>query len=171
MQCARRPGLRERAAGLDLLRSAGEIAESDDADEITLDHVERARSKLEQERVEEGMRELTTHGRLTLLAVVSKTAKGETPCRLKEVYREYVTLCESAEADSLAQRSVHNHLSDLRMLGILSASENRSGSRGNYYSYELNVPFASAIEAMSDVLRLRDEIETIREIGEMNDVT
>jgi cell division control protein 6 len=57
------------------------------------------------------------------------------------------------------------------MLGILSASENRSGSRGNYYSYELNVPFTSAIEAMSDVLRLSPEIETIREIGLMNDIT
>lgn len=116
------------------------------------------------------MRELTTHGRLALLAVVSKTAKQETPSRTRAVYDEYVSLCESAGTDTLAQRSVHNHLSDLRMLGILSASENRSGSRGNYYSYELNVPFASAIEAMSDVLRLSPEIETIREIGSMNGV-
>jgi cell division control protein 6 len=72
--------------------------------------------------------------------------------------------------DPLAQRSVHNHLSDLRMLGILSAYENRSGSRGNYYSYELDVPFTSAVRAMSDVLRLDEEIETIQEIAEMNDI-
>ena len=65
---------------------------------------------------------------------------------------------------------MHNHLSDLRMLGILSASENRSGSRGNYFSYELDVPFVSAIEAMSDVLRLDSEIETIREIALMNNI-
>jgi len=52
---------------LDLLRLAGEIAENDDDDRIELDHAERAQSKLEQERVEEGMRELTTHGRLALL--------------------------------------------------------------------------------------------------------
>lgn len=155
---------------LDLLRLAGEVAESEDATCIELDHAERARSRLERERVEEGMRELTTHGRLALLAVVSKTAKQETPCRTRAVYDEYASLCESAGTDTLAQRSVHNHLSDLRMLGILSASENRSGSRGNYYSYELNVPFTSAIEAMSDVLRLSPEIETIREVGSMNGV-
>ena len=155
---------------LDLLRLAGEIAENDGDDRIELDHADRAQSKLEQERVEEGMRELTTHGRLALLAVVSKTAKQETPCRTRAVYDEYAALCDSAGTDTLAQRSVHNHLSDLRMLGILSASENRSGSRGNYYSYELNVPFTSAIEAMSDVLRLSPEIETIRDIGSMNDV-
>lgn len=155
---------------LDLLRLAGEIAENEEADRINEGHVEAARSRLEQERVEEGMRELTTHGQLALLAVVSKAAKEETPCRTRKIYEEYVALCDSSGADSLAQRSVHNHLSDLRMLGILSAQENRSGSRGNYYSYELDVPFTSAVEAMSDVLRLENEIETIRDIASMNRV-
>ena len=56
------------------------------------------------------------------------------------------------------------------MLGILSVHENRSGSRGNYYNYELDVPFSSAIEAMSDVLRLNTEIDTIRDIASMNHV-
>ena len=155
---------------LDLLRMAGELAENRDEEVIKHDHVEIARSKLEQERVEEGMRELTTHGRLVLLAVISKAAKEETPCRTRDLYEEYVALCDSAGTDSLAQRSVHNHLSDLRMLGILAAYENRSGSRGNYYSYELDVPFTSAIEAMSDVLRLDNEIQTIRKIASMNSV-
>jgi cell division control protein 6 len=54
------------------------------------------------------------------------------------------------------------------MLGILSAEENRSGSRGNYYSYELDVPFASAIEAMEDALRLDAETNAIREIASAN---
>ncbi|WP_136591739.1 orc1/cdc6 family replication initiation protein [Salinigranum halophilum] len=155
---------------LDLLRLAGEIAKNRDSDLIERGHVEAARSRLDQERVEEGMRELTTHGRLTLLAVISKTAKQETPCRTREVYEEYINLCDSSGTDSLAQRSVHNHLSDLRMLGILSAYENRSGSRGNYYSYELDVSFTSAIEAMSDVLLLDNELEAIREIASMNNV-
>jgi cell division control protein 6 len=155
---------------LDLLRLAGEIAENTGAEIIKEDHVETARSRLEQERVEEGMRELTTHGRLALLAVISKAAKEETPCRTREIYEEYETLCTSSETDALGQRSLHNHLSDLRMLGILSAHENRSGSRGNYYNYELDVPFSSAVEAMSDVLRLSNEIDTIREIALMNNV-
>jgi len=155
---------------LDLLRLAGEIAVSDDAESVTTAHVKEARSKLEQERVEEGMRQLTQHGRLALLAVVLKTAKEETPCRTRDIYEEYRALCDSAETDALAQRSVHNHLSDLRMLGILSAEENRSGSRGNYYSYSLDVPFESAISAMSDVLQLDEEIETIRDIAQAHSV-
>jgi len=155
---------------LDLLRLGGEIAENREAEMIKEEHIEDARSQLEQERVEEGMRELTTHGRLALLAVISKAAKEETPCRTRDLYEEYRSLCESSETDALGQRSLHNHLSDLRMLGILSAHENRSGSRGNYYNYELDVPFTSAVEAMSDVLHLTTEIDTIRDIAAMNNV-
>lgn len=155
---------------LDLLRLAGEIAENSDAEQIQEDHVEAAQTRLEQERVEEGMRELTTHGRLALLAIISKAAKKETPCRTGDIYEEYITLCDSSGVNALAQRSMHNHLSDLRMLGILSANENRSGSRGNYYSYELDVPFTSAIEAMSDVMGLDAEINKILEIASMNNL-
>jgi cell division control protein 6 len=54
------------------------------------------------------------------------------------------------------------------MLGILSARENRSGSRGNYYSYELDVPFESATRAMEEVVHLSNELSTIREIASMN---
>ncbi len=72
---------------------------------------------------------------------------------MRDVYPLY-RLSQTAGIDPLAQRSVHNHLSDLRMLGILSAEENRTGSRGNYYSYALDVPFSSAMEALSDVLAL-----------------
>ncbi|AKU06762.1 MULTISPECIES: orc1/cdc6 family replication initiation protein [Haloferax] len=147
---------------LDLLRLAGEHAENKDDERITLDHVDIARQKLEQERVVEGMRELTENGHFALLAVVSKAAHDETPCRMRDLYQEYLRLCNSAGIDPLAQRSVHNHLSDLRMLGILSAEENRTGSRGNYYSYALDVPFASAMEALSDVLALDSVLDEIR---------
>jgi len=65
---------------------------------------------------------------------------------------------------------VKNHLSDLRMFGILDATENRSGSRGNFYSYELNVPFGSALEVMGDTLALGDERVRIRKRAKQNKV-
>jgi cell division control protein 6 len=156
---------------LDLLRLAGENAEQQDCDTITKPHVEEAQAVLEQERVEEGMRQLTAHGRLALLAVIAQAAKTDTPCRTRHLYEEYKALCKAACTEPLAHRSVHNHLADLRMLGILSVQENRSGSRGNYYSYALNVPFASAIDAMADVLHLDAEIETIRKRAARNGVS
>lgn len=155
---------------LDLLRLAGEHAENRDDDIITESHVEAAKEMLEQERVEEGMRELTVNGHFALLAVVSMAAKGDTPCRTRRIYEEYTNLCQFAGVDPLAQRSVHNHLSDLRMLGILTAEENRSGSRGNYYSYALDVPFSSALSALSDVLSLEDTLTKLETLAKENDV-
>ncbi len=97
-------------------------------------------------------------------------ARGDTPCRTRRIYEEYTDLCQFAGVDPLAQRSVHNHLSDLRMLGILTAEENRSGSRGNYYSYALDVPFSSALSALSDVLSLEEMLTKLETCAQQNDV-
>jgi cell division control protein 6 len=56
------------------------------------------------------------------------------------------------------------------MLGILSSNENRSGSPGNYYSYELDVPSSSTVDAMADVSTLNSEVKMIREIDSMSNV-
>jgi cell division control protein 6 len=111
------------------------------------------------------MRQLTVNGHYTLLAVVSQAVSGVTPSRTRAIYEEYMTLCENSSVQPLGQRAIHNHLSDLRMLGILTVNENRSGSRGNYYSYELDVPLDSAIAALADVLRVPGIIEQLRETG------
>lgn len=155
---------------LDLLRLAGEYAENRDDDEITRSHVETARDELEKERVVEGMRELTVNGHYTLLAVVSKAAQRDTPCRMRDIYEEYVQLSRAADVEPLAQRSIHNHLSDLRMLGILAAEENRSGSRGNYYSYSLDVPLSGALTALTDVLSVEGLLDDIKATAQQNGV-
>lgn len=155
---------------LDLLRYAGEHAESEDESTIRDDHVEAANDRLERERVIQGMRELTVNGHLALLAVVVKTARDETPARTRDIYAEYERLCEETDTDPLVLRSVQNHLSDLRMFGLLTATEHRSGSRGFYYSYELDVPFSSALAALSDVSTLPDLEPELRGLARRNDV-
>nr|WP_254535927.1 hypothetical protein [Halomarina sp. BCD28] len=86
----------------------------------------------------------------------------------RDIYDEYTTICEVSSVQPLGQRAIHNHLSDLRMLGILTANENRSGSRGNYYRYELDVPLVSAIAALEDVLRVDELLEHLRETARRN---
>jgi cell division control protein 6 len=147
---------------LDLLLYAGDLASAASADAITDDHVYRAQQEIEQERVTEGMHELTHHGHLSLLAVVWIAASGQTPERGREIYDRYTSLCSRAGVEELGQRAIHNHLSDLRMLGILTAEENRTGSRGNYYLYDLAVPLHSALEALDQELRVPDIISEIR---------
>ena len=144
---------------LDLLLLAGEQAQNNGDDFLEERHVEQAQNELERERVEEGIRQLTQHGHLALLSVVSLARDGHTPERSRNIYDRYLDVCDAMGIDSLAQRSVHNHLSDLRMLGILTARENRSGSRGNFYSYELDVPLESARRALEDELGIDDGLE------------
>ena len=156
---------------LDLLLLAGEQAQNNGDDFLEEAHVEQAQHELERERVEEGIRQLTQHGHLALLAVVSLADAGRTPERSRNIYDRYLDVCDAMGVDSLAQRSVHNHLSDLRMLGILTARENRSGSRGNFYSYELDVPLESARRALEDELGLDDGLQqtTQAAIGDHSD--
>ena len=144
---------------LDLLLLAGEQAQNNGDEFLEERHVEQAQHELERERVEEGIRQLTQHGHLALLAVVSLARAGRTPERSRNIYDRYLGVCDAMGVDSLAQRSVHNHLSDLRMLGILTARENRSGSRGNFYSYELDVPLESASRALEDELGIEGGLE------------
>lgn len=144
---------------LDLLLLAGEQAQNNGDELLEERHVEQAQHELERERVEEGIRQLTQHGHLALLAVVSLARAGRTPERSRNIYDRYLDVCDAIGVDSLAQRSVHNHLSDLRMLGILTARENRSGSRGNFYSYELDVPLESARRALEDELGFDDGLD------------
>ncbi|WP_435332623.1 orc1/cdc6 family replication initiation protein [Haloarchaeobius sp. TZWWS8] len=155
---------------LDLLLVAAEQAENADDHRVTEEHVEEARHVLERERVEEGIRQLTQHGHLALLAVVSIAAEGGTPERTRAIYNRYLNICDGYGVDSLAQRSVHNHLSDLRMLGILTARENRSGSRGNFYSYELDVPLESALTALEDELDMKQRFSDLRTVANLNGI-
>jgi cell division control protein 6 len=149
---------------LDLLLLAGEQAQNNGDDFLAEHHVEQAQHELERERVEEGIRQLTQHGHLALLSVVSLARAGRTPERSRVIYDRYLDVCDAMGVDSLAQRSVHNHLSDLRMLGILTARENRSGSRGNFYSYELDVPLESASRALEDELGIEAGFDATHQV-------
>ena len=156
---------------LELLRLAGEHAERDDVQTVTDEHVEAAKHELERERVEEGIRQLTHHGHLTLLSVVVLTAAADAPVRTRKVYERYQRLCEATNNNPLSRRSIHNHVKDLVMLGILQERENRSGSRGNYNTYELDVPFNSALSALAGELDIESRAADLRQLAGINNVS
>ena len=157
---------------LDLLRLSGEQAERADDEIITDEHVQAARQELERERVEEGIRQLTHHGHLSLLSIVSLAAADGTPARTRTVFERYRNLCENMDISPLSRRSIHNHVKDLVMLGILRERDNNSGSgmRGNFNTYELDVPFDSALSALVEELEIDDRASELRRLADMNDV-
>jgi cell division control protein 6 len=125
---------------LNLLYKAGELARATDNSEITEDHVHTAREELEQSQIEYGMRELTQHGHLSLVATLSLAIAEDTPARVREIYPRYRTIAEQSDIDPLVRRRMHDHLADLAMLGILNRqSRNEGRAGGQYYEYEFNV--------------------------------
>lgn len=137
---------------LDLLLNAGQIARSEDADEVTTDHVGTAHAQLQQEEIKQGMRELTTHGKLTLASIIVLTvSEPETEITRKQVYGKYTQIAERYGTDPLNAKSLHRHLSDLVMQGILSRDEvNKGEAGGRRFTYALNVSLGDAMTAMQE---------------------
>ncbi len=113
---------------LDLLRVAGEIAEREGAEKVTINHVQRARIEIERDRVEEVVKTLPLHAKMVLAAVYILTAPNRN-ATTGEIYSTYKTLCRAAGLEEVTQRRVSDILNELDMLGIINA---RVVSRGRY---------------------------------------
>ncbi|ADD07500.1 Orc1-type DNA replication protein (plasmid) [Natrialba magadii ATCC 43099] len=145
---------------LDLLLEAGDLARRQSDPVVTEDHVRDAKQLLEKQRIEESMKELTSHGHLTLLAVVASTvADPEAPLQKQTIYEQYQDLAKATDRDALGGRAFHNHLAELSMLGILDRAKRNEGRAGGiYYEYEVDVPLEAALSTLEN-LHMSDELD------------
>jgi cell division control protein 6 len=154
-----------------LLREAGELAQAEDADLVTEDHVRRAQDELEKNQLYEGMQELTTQGHAVLCAVAYHEALGEVPLRSRDLYDRYVKICDRLDTDSVSERRVRDHLSDMNMLGLTSVYERNEGlSAGRYHEYELDVPLQAVLDVLSQTARFENIAEVIQSTADENDL-
>ncbi|MCS7111848.1 MAG: orc1/cdc6 family replication initiation protein [Ignisphaera sp.] len=123
---AREHGDARRA--LDLLRVAGEIAEREGAEVISTQHVYIALREIERDRVGELISTMPLHSKLVLLAIYNLT-RNNVKTTTGEVYIHYRTLCMKIGIESVTQRRVSDIISELDMVGIITA---RLISRGRY---------------------------------------
>ncbi|MEM2261446.1 MAG: cell division control protein Cdc6, partial [Ignisphaera sp.] len=123
---AREHGDARRA--LDLLRVAGEIAEREGAETISVNHVYGALKEIERDRVGELISTMPLHSKLVLLAIYNLT-RNSVKTTTGEVYIHYKTLCTKLGIESVTQRRVSDIISELDMVGIITA---RLISRGRY---------------------------------------
>ncbi|ELY96227.1 orc1/cdc6 family replication initiation protein [Natrialba hulunbeirensis JCM 10989] len=145
---------------LDLLLEAGDLARRESDPVVTENHVRDAKQLLEKQRIEESMKELTSHGHLTLLAVVASTvADPEAPLQKQTIYEQYQDLAKATDRDVLGGRAFHNHLAELSMLGILDRAKRNEGRAGGiYYEYEVDVPLEAALSTLEN-LHMSDELD------------
>jgi cell division control protein 6 len=125
---------------LDLLRTAGELAERDQAGVVDEVHVRKAQDKIELDRVVEVVRTLPTQSKLVLFSTITLEKNGVHNINTGEVYNIYKRLCEEIDADVLTQRRVTDLISELDMLGIVNAVVVSKGRYGRTKEISLSVP-------------------------------
>jgi len=146
---------------LDLLRTAGELAERSQADLIEENHVRQAQDKIELDRVVEVVRTLPTQSKIVLFSIILLEKNGVHNINTGEVFNIYKRLCEEIDADVLTQRRVTDLISELDMLGIVNAVVVSKGRYGRTKEMGLSVPLEETEAVLLSDSRLGD-IENVQ---------
>ncbi|WP_254766267.1 Cdc6/Cdc18 family protein [Salinilacihabitans rarus] len=141
---------------LDLLRTAGELAERAQAETVDEEHVRQAQDKIELDRVVEVVRTLPTQSKIVLFATILLEKNGVHNINTGEVYNIYKRLCEEIDADVLTQRRVTDLISELDMLGIVNAVVVSKGRYGRTKEISLSVPLEETEAVLVSDSRLSD---------------
>ncbi|MEM2890205.1 MAG: ORC1-type DNA replication protein [Candidatus Hadarchaeum sp.] len=155
---AREHGDARRA--LDLLRVAGELAEREGSEKVSVEHVRRAHERIEQDKMVEVIRTLPTQSKLVLYSIVLLSERMSSSIISGEVYSVYRELCAQAGMDVLTQRRVGDLISELDMLGIISAKIVNKGRQGRTKEIKLNIHPTQAMAAIHDEQLM--SIDTLR---------
>jgi cell division control protein 6 len=148
---------------LDLLRMSAELAERDGATKITKKYVRFAQNKIEIDRITEVVRTLPTQSKLILFAILlqeqhNKKAGVAGAITTGDVYELYKDLCKKTRTDSLTQRRVADLVSELDMLGVITA---RVISKGRYgRTREIKTSTSS-----KDIMEILQEDEAFKELS------
>jgi len=146
---AREHGDARRA--LDLLRVSGEIAEREGKEVVTVEDVRRARDEIERDMVVDVVKTLPYHGKLVLLVIALAGGSFESTGDLYIKYRE---LARGLGAEPVTQRRVSDILSELDMLGIVTAKVINRGRYGKTRKVVLNVEPKALIKVLSNDPRI-----------------
>jgi len=131
---------------IDILRYAGEIAQSTEAETVREEFVTQARERAETDRFRELIRGSTPHSRYVLQALtmlsINAREDGNRPdnqgFRTTRIYDLYEQICRQEGSDSLSLRRVRDLLKEHAFLDIVEQSRHSGGSaEGSYTEHTL----------------------------------
>ena len=145
---------------LDLLRVSGEIAEQENADKVTKDHVKKALKKIERDHIAEVVRTLPIQSKILLFGMIILEKSGHKKFTTGEVYTVYKNLCKRVGIDILTQRRVSDLISELDMLGIINSIVVSRGRYGRTREIKLDVPIEHLKKVILEDYRL-EQLELV----------
>jgi cell division control protein 6 len=125
---------------IDMLRYAGEIAQSKNADQIEESFVTEARERAETDRFRELIRGSTPHSRYVLqaLTILSLDSDSQTGFRTTRIFDTYKEICRQEASDPLSLRRVRDLLKEHAFLDVIEQSRHSGGSaEGSYTEHQL----------------------------------
>ncbi len=124
---------------LDLLRISADIAERNGDAVITSAHVDYARQKIELDAVVEVIKTLPDQSKIVLMSIIKTPSTSDTgSVTTGEVYTTYIGFSKNLGYNPLSQRMVANMISELDMLGIITARVKSFGRGGRTREIEVN---------------------------------
>jgi cell division control protein 6 len=139
---------------LDLLRVAGEVAERKGVRLVVEDHVRDAEKHIENNRIFEGLQNLTLHSKLVVLSLyqLSKpNGGGTTTGDISEIYDE---LCAELGVAPLTQRRLSTLVNELDAMGLVNAKVVSMGRYGRTKKMRLEIPRGTIREVFGGDNRL-----------------
>ena len=138
---------------IDLLRVAGELAERQQSDKVTVEHVREASQKIEENKEEKSLKSFPLHEKLILIAIMK--ANGSST---GEIYSSYKNLCKIVGKDELTQRRITQMLSEIELSGLISGRLIHQGIHGRTKKYKLTISSEMIKKSFKDELTLQDII-------------
>jgi cell division control protein 6 len=124
---------------LDLLRTAGELAERRGDDSVTQEHVREAQKVLERDSVTEAIKTLPMQSKAVLFAVYALAKQGQKDIFTGECFNAYTDVARALSLDTLTQRRVSDLISELDMLGLINTTVISKGRYGRTKKIRLAV--------------------------------
>ena len=136
---------------IDLLRVSGELAERQQSDKVTIEHVREASLKIEENKEEASLKSYPLHEKLVIIAIMK--ANGSST---GEIYSSYKNLCKTLGKDELTQRRITQMLSEIELSGIISGRLIHQGIHGRTKKYKLTISSEMIKKSFKDDLSLQD---------------
>ncbi|KAA0015033.1 MAG: ORC1-type DNA replication protein [Thermoplasmata archaeon] len=140
---------------LDLLRISAELAEREKSPKVTERHVRKALYKIEIDHIAEVIRTLPLQSKILLLAIIreereKKAMDTRESITTGELYERYRNFCRKLKVESLTQRRVADLISELDMLGIITARVISKGRYGRTREIRLSTPANEIIKILQE---------------------
>ena len=147
---------------IDLLRIAAELAEREEREIVTLEHVNKAQNVMERDQVRSIVITLPIQHKATLASIIlNQGNRMQNQQTTGEVYSTYTKLCNSYKIDKLTQRRIGHIIAELDMQGLINAKVVNLGRHGRTKYIDLAVDKNQLLNIIKNDHFLSDLIDSM----------